>query len=882
MWLIHTKLEAPAPTDRLIARTRLRRHLLAVLRNRLTLVHAPAGFGKTSLLAEWQRCLRARSVRTVWLSVDEDDSEPLQFLAYLTASLRRAGLDVGHLGDGAERGFPKVPISSLIAAIVRAIECSQGQIVMLIDDYHRLQGHAVGDTLVCLIDALNGRGNFVIASREHPRLTAGAAHLELPADELRFAAEEARELLRRGVRTIADEDLDAITTSADGWAIALTAARDWLASGWTIDQVKQSLRSPTANHLGCYITDQVLRSLSAPEREFLRRTAIVDRFCEDLAATLGDKLAIRDIIATLERKDMLVVIGDGDRQWFRYHRLVAEMVMAEVERDQPLLVADLHRRAAEWFFKAGHHAEAVRHAVETGDDDLPAQLFEAAGGWKLLIDGHVGLTRNALALIPPAMLRSYPRSHLARVVMLAKQGRLEEARREFDLLVTAHADRADELLSAEIALLAGGLQLYADLPMSDEQRAALAGVGACVPRNQSVLRAMLALSSCNVHYECGNLEAAIDAADESLGCYRAVRARLGEVYGYVIQGAVLLEMGKLRDSEAILRQACGLARATTGQNAESEAIPAALLALAEYESGNLEEAGRLVMPALAVIEQGDGWFDVLSSAYLVASALARHGEGTPAALAVVKRMRQMAISRNLPRLQHLADVIEMHERVLGGETAGANVTRLEASLAANAGVECAPRVRMRAALELARLSLARGHCSAASTSASRLAAEAKVLRHQRVEIEARILHSLALHALGQTEAATDAFRSAVSLAMLEGYRQVFCDFGASLLPLLRIDDLVAPNQRLIRVSDRFLAAITDAIHAQQQAPVVSPDLSDRERMVLQLLADGLSNKAIANAMQVSGNTVKFHLKNIFTKLGVPSRADAVAAVKRCG
>jgi LuxR family transcriptional regulator, maltose regulon positive regulatory protein len=884
MWLIRTKLEAPAPTDRLIARTRLRRHLPTVLRSRLTLVHAPAGFGKTSLLAEWQRCLRARSVRTAWLSLDEDDSEPLQFLAYLTASLALAGLDVGHLGPAAERGFPDVPTSSLIIAITRAIERSRSRIVVLIDDCHRLRGYAVGEVLARLVEGSNGRVSFVIASRERPAYFADApagsiGRLELSGDELRFAADEARELLRRGARTIADEDLDAITASTDGWAIALTAVRDWLANGWSVDRVRQSLALPAAD-LGRYITDQVLRSLSASEREFLRRTAIVDRFSEDLAATLGERHAAHDVIASLERKDLLVVIWDGDQRWFRYHRLLAEMAVAEAERERPALVADLHRRAAQWFFKAGHHAEAVRHAAATRDDDLLAQLFEHAGGWKLIISGHVGLTRNALALIPPAVLRNYPRSHLASILVLAKQGRMEEARRELGMLMAVHADRADELLQIEVALFDTCLQCYEDVPTDEEQCAALARVSAGVPHGHLALRGMFANTLCTIHFECGDLEAAIVTADEALVSYRAVRSLFGEVFVYVHQGRALLEIGRLRDAQVTLRQAWRQARDTTGPNTETEAVAAAMLALAEYESGNLEEAERLVTPALGAIEQGESWFELFASAYTTACALVRHREGTLAALAVVRRARQTAMTRNLPRLERLADALEMRERVLDGENGGSDVARLESALAASASLERAPRLRMRAALELARLSLARGHWSIASMSASRIAAEAKVLRHQRVRVEALIVHSLALHSLGQTEAAAGAFDSAVSLAMYEGYRRVFCDFGARLLPLLQMDDFIAPDRRLTRVRDRFLAGVIDSIHVQQQSQVTTPGLSDRERMVLLLLKEGLSNKAIAKALQVSANTVKFHMKNLFAKLGVGSRADAVAALEQ--
>lgn len=883
MWLIRTKLEPPAPTDRLIARPRLRRHLPAVLRRRLTFVHAPAGFGKTSLLAEWQRWLRARGMCTAWLSLDEHDSEPLQFLAHLTASLELAGLDVGHLVHSAEHDISLVPTGSLIAAITRAIERSDGRTVVLIDDYHRLQGRAVGEVLARLIDGLSGRVHFVITSRERPasfakRSTSDAARLELSGDDLRFDAEEARELLRRGARAIADEDLDVIAARTEGWAVALTAVRDWLANGWSVERIRESLARPAAD-LGRYITDQVLHSLSASERDFLRRTAIVDRYNEDLAAALAHNLPTRDIIAALERKDLLVVVWDRDQRWFRYRHLLADMAAAELKCRQPAAVVDVHRRAAEWFFNAGHHAEAVRHAVATRDDDLLAQIFEYAGGWKLTSGGNIGLTRDALRLIPLAVLRAYPRSRLANTLVLFKQGSMAEVRQELHALAEAHAGSADPLLSAEIAVFELGLWLYEDTPTGEEQSTILARVSAAVPLDQTALRALLGTTACTLQYDCGDLDSAVATADEALASFRAVRSLLGEVFAHVHQGRALLEMGRLRDAQATLRQAWHLARDTTSASTETEAITAAMLALAEYEAGNLEEAERLVMSALPTIEQGESWFDLFASAYMAACALARHLEGTAAALAIVQRARQTASTRNLRRLEHFADVIEMRERVLGGEIAGPDVARLESALAASAGLEHAPRLRMRAALELARLALVRGQASAVSMSASRLAAEAKALGHQRVRIEALIMQSLALHALGQTEEAARSLDAAVSLAMHEGYRQVFSDVGARLLPLLQTNDLVALDRGLTRVRDRFLSVIIDDIRANEPALVTAPDLSDRERTVLQLLTDGLSNKAIAKTLHVSENTVKFHLKKMFAKLGVATRRDAVAALK---
>jgi LuxR family transcriptional regulator, maltose regulon positive regulatory protein len=885
MWLIRTKLEAPAPTDRLIPRARLRRHLPAMLRARLTLVHAPPGFGKTCLLAEWQRCLRARSIRTAWLSLDEDDSEPLQFLAYLTASLALAGLDLGHLGPAAERGFPDVPISSLVAAITRAIERTGGRTVVMIDDCQHLRDSPAGDVLMRLVAGLSGRVSFVIASRERPAFLANnpaseATCLELAGDELRFEPAEACELLQRGARSIAEEDLALIAASTDGWAIALSAVRDWLANGWSPARVRDSLARPT-DDLSRYITDQILRNLTAVEREFLQRTAIADRFSEALALTLADELPVRESIAALERKDLLVVIWDGGERWFRYHRLLAELAVAELVRERSELMTQLHRRAAEWFFKAGYHAEAVRHAVATRDDSMLAQLFERAGGWKLIVSGNIGLVRNALTLIPATVMSDYPRARLARILMLAKQGCLEEAQRELAALRASQAHDGDSLLAKEIVLFDSCLQRYEDAPTDQAQCAQLERAGASIPKHHTALRAMFASILCSMQYECGELERAISTADEAAACYQAVRSLFGEVFLYVHQGRMLLEIGRLRDAEATLRQAWRLARDTTGLNTETEAVAAAMLAFAAYECGNLEEAERLIARALPAVEQGESWFDLLSSAYLTAAALARHREGTMAALAIADRARRTAAARNLTRLECFADIIELRERVIGGTTEGADVTRLENSLSASMAVQRSPRVRMRAALELARLSLARGQLAAAASWAGRLADESHATHHKRLRIEALIIQSLAMRSLGQIAEAAIVFERAVSAAMHEGFRRAFCDFGASLLPLLETEE-IGVDRRLTRVRDRFLSSVVDAIHAGKRELVETPGLSDRERMVLRLVAEGLSNKSIARALQVSGNTVKFHLKNVFAKLGVSSRSEAVEILTASG
>lgn len=888
LWLIRTKLEPPAPTDRLIPRHRLRKRLPALLKSRLTLVHAPAGFGKTSLLAEWARCLRNQNVRVAWLSVDEDDAEPLQFFAYLTAALEASGIEVGHLGPAAARGFPDVPVTSIVAALTGAIERSTARTVVIIDDYHRIasrpaghrpRGDAVGAALAKLIDTLAARISFVIAGRSRPSLPSSAtrsaeARLEISADELRFTDEETRRLLNPGVAALSDEQLSRLANGADGWAIALATVRQWLGAGWRAERILAALANPGADLRG-YLTEQILRSLEPRQREFLRRTCVVDRFSRDLAAALCPNENVDEIIVGLERKDLLVSHWDGGERWLRYHRLLSDTALAELRSDPPDNETSLHRAAAEWFFDAGLHAEAVRHALATGDEDLLAGLFERAGGWWLVVTGNIGLARNALTRIPVSVLRKFPRSHLAWILMLGKQGKVTEARRELSRLDLRLA--TDPLMEYDAAIIEACVARYEDAPVSLDQCAALAARAAFLPQDQHVVLATYGNILCAMYFEAGDLPAALSVGDDAVRHYRSQSSIFGEVFVYVHQGCALLESARLRDAEALLRQAWILARDTTGPNTETEAVAACMLAVALYEKGDIVESEALLSPALVAMELGESWYELLARSYDVAAAIGRRHGGVNAALAVIRRVRATAATRDIGRLEEFADMLELRERTSAGETDTAIVVQLEAATRARLAVGQSPRVRFRRQLALARLELQRYQATAALALLAPLIDATRSAGHWRVHIEALALRAQALHSLGEQWQARQEFDAAVSLAMFEGHRQLFRDLGPALLPLAQAQTTSDAEARLPRVRDLFVNSIVEDWQQRGGESDVAV-LSEREQAVLRLLAQGLTNKAIARALQVSDNTIKFHLKNIFTKLGVTSRAAAVRAL----
>jgi LuxR family maltose regulon positive regulatory protein len=862
MWLIRTKLGAPPPTERLIPRQRLRRRLPELLRSRIALVHAPAGFGKTCLLAEWQRSLTAQRTAVAWLSLDDEDSEPLQFLAYLTASLAAAGVDVGALGPSAERGFPEVPPASLIAALDQCVRRARGRIVVILDDYHRLRGRQIDRVVSAVIDALKARVSFVIAGRERPAL-ADAPGLgvvaEITSDQLRFTSDETRRLLEHTTGPVSEDDLQAIVAGTDGWAMAITAVRDWLVQGWTIRRVRETLAQPT-DDLERYITGQILSSLSAGEHELLLRTSLVDRFSVPLADALCADLATAKVVASLEAKDLLIALQDGEQRWYRFHRLLSELASARLARSRPYLVDELHRRAAHWFFAAGHPAEAVRHALATRDPRLLAGMFEQAGGWHLAVSGHVGLTRNSLSLIPAEVLREYPRTQLARVLLLAKLGRGADAAAELDEFRTRHLP-ADAQLEAECRLLQACIDRYDDKPVDASVLEAFLRVAADLPDSNAVLKGTHTNILTTLHYELGELEPALETARLSIASYRRANSMF-EIFVYVHQGSTLIESGRLREAVETLRQAWQLARDTTGPNTETEALAAAMLAAALHASGEAEEAAGLLESALPAIEAGESWFDLLATGYLTAALLALASGHRADAVEVVRRMRATALRRKLTRLGKMADLVELRVHASSSpglsEAAGPLVARVSAIAAGDATL----RLAIRAQIELARFASARRAPREALESARAAAERARQSGHRRLLIEASLLEAIAAHALAAELDAQLALDAAVAHAMHEGFLQPFLDTGPALLPVLLANGGDGVDAASPRVRDRFLSTVVERLRARDPH-ARSGELSERERTVARLLGKGLSNKAIARAMRVSDNTIKYHLKNIY-------------------
>jgi ATP/maltotriose-dependent transcriptional regulator MalT len=390
--VLATKLFAPARRPQAVVRTRLEEQLDAALvpGHRLTLVSAPAGFGKTTVLSEWvaQRAERDPRRRTAWLSLDEGDNDLTRLLTHLLASLAEIGVDLEpstvleHLPSDATAA-----LTAVVNAVARTAECGPDvPRVLVLDDYHVITSAEVQEAMTFLLDHLPDQLHLMMATRADPplplaRLRSRGQLVEIRGADLRFTRDEAREFLNQAMGLELDTpDVDALEERTEGWIAGLQLAALSLRAMQTRPEVESFIEAFTGSNRFVidYLADEVLARQPTDVRDFLLRTAVLDRLTGPLCDAVLSRSGSAAVLEALERDNLFVVPLDSERSWYRYHHLFADVLHARLLAEDPDLVPLLHRRASDWYAARGWVADAVRHALAAEDFARAAYLVEEA------------------------------------------------------------------------------------------------------------------------------------------------------------------------------------------------------------------------------------------------------------------------------------------------------------------------------------------------------------------------------------------------------------------------------------------------------------------------------------------------------------------------
>jgi LuxR family maltose regulon positive regulatory protein len=897
--LLATKLHVPRPQPGFVPRPRLLQALGDGLARGRVLVCAPAGFGKTALLAEWA----GGGERPVaWLGLDGGDSDPARFWRYAVAALDRAR--PGLAGRAGTLLGPPPPRSfgTLVTALINelAADPAPGEVLLVLDDYHLVDSGPVHESVAFLLENLPASLRVVVSSRADPplplaRLRARGQLAELRAADLRFTPEEAAALLGEaagpGLPAMA---VEALTTRTEGWAAGLQLAG--LSLRGHADPARFVVAFSGSNRFVLdYLTDEVLDGQPGQVRAFLLETSVLGRLSGELCDAVTGRAGSQAMLQDIERAGLFLLSLDDVRGWWRYHHLFADLLRARLQAEQPGRVQALHRAAAAWF--EGHDLadDAVRHALAAGDVAWAARLVERHV--ETLLGRSEGATlRRWLSALPAESVRNRPRLCLAQAYGAAMGFQLEALEALLDDAERAFAASGEEPyhdpagwtvsvlanVPAGIAFLRASLaRLRGDAPLAagyNRQALALLGEGDWLMRsfvrwNQAVadwLEGRLGPAEHGLAEVLAERRAAGEAVRRAGGepteVLRAVAGGAGFFAGFLAMrvcydlGEVQRARGNLDAAQATYRQAL------EGAGQAAHAGPAHVgLAQVLYERNDLAAALDHVTRGVTLCR--DLAFTQPLAAGLAILAWIRHAHGDAAgALEAMDEAAQVELSPQVIPLFNPVPAQRARLLLAQGDVRAAAQWTTAAGLSPDDEPDYPNEP---AYLLLARVLLAQDDPSRALTLLQRLLDAAVSQDRTGSIIEIQALRALALAACGDRASALGVLTEALTLARRPGYVRVLADEGPPMRALLAQLSAARPDQQ-------------HAARRAAAAPGLAEPLTEREMDVLRLIAAGRSNQQIAHDLVVALDTVKKHVTHVLGKLGAANRTEAAARARELG
>ncbi len=890
--LLQTKLYIPPMRPNLVPRPRLAERLNQGLLNgnQLSLVAAPAGYGKTMLVGSW---LRQSNRLCAWLSLDEDDNDPVRFWRYVLAALLASGAE--QEGDGLATLPPPQPTSltHFVATLINWLAALSRPIILVLDDYHVIHNRAIHDGVSFLIDHQPDQLHLVITTRADPplplaRLRGRGVLAEIRVGDLRFSTEETGTFLNEIMALeLPAVDVEALATRTEGWAVGLVlAARSMQGQ----EDSRAFVRAFSGSHRYIleYLVEEVLSRQSTAIREFLVQTSVLSRLCGPLCDALTGGANGRQILDQLQRDNLFILPLDDEGTWFRFHHLFTDLLGNLSRRELlPDQIGQLHRRASQWHEQNGTLDDAIRHALLSGDADLAATLIERTAR-VAIAQGRLVTLLGWLAQLPPGQLLARPQLRVHQAWALHLSGDHEAAQSVLgDTRVRLQSRPAGDenlRLQGQIAAMLVGVATMRedDDTVLQEAQQALTHL----PEDDLVSRARvyIALGTAQAYGDDLDLAGATweQARDLALA---AENPFLAAAAVELLAGTKIYHQGRLREGARLLQRIIELGTGKDDRPLPFTAVAHVLLAEVHMEWNDLQAAARYLDKGIELARQG-GVVHGLTHTYCAKARLHQALGDQQGALEALAIAGQVLADYTLKHMIVHQIACQVRFRIWSGDVVGAwHWATADAAVVGRELDEPLPaylaEVRQ---VALAQVYLARDEPTEALAILDAWLPGAVAGGRKARVAEIHLYRALAMRRVGDLSGAFDALEQCLLAVEAEGYVRLFIESGQSVLPLLR----QAASRGIFTVYVARLMAAFDLTAGsgspdadRLREPLVDA-LSEREDQVLRLIDEGLSNRQIAERLVVSLNTVKKHSSSIYSKLGAHSRTQAVARARELG
>ncbi len=901
--ILVTKLLAPQAPSMIVMRDRLHPRLAEGATKKITLIQAPAGFGKTTSAVIWRALIEEKGEKVAWLSLDRLDNNPVRLVQYILAAFRTVAPDLIEDANTLIEERTGDVSGHALNELLNALTTHGRNVYLVLDDVHLISESDAVAALSFLLEFSPPNVHFLIASRFRPkvqlsRLEVHGQVVTLKAQDLRFDERETGQFLGSvGNMELLGEQLRSLWQSTEGWVAALQLAMLSLRNSTEIDAQLSNL-SKISGSVDEYLAETTLDALAPERREFLLKTSILDRLSHDLCNAVTGRTDSQAMLEELERDNLFIRPLDEGAHWFSYHHLFAAHLKRRLQRYHPEWLEGLHHKAADWFENAGDIESAVSHALACEDVGRAIAIIERNA--MLLVErSWMGTLLRLVERVEPRDIAGRPHLQLALGWANCLTHRLEDAHialNRFHASVASAATGDDVVrMRADAEVLRACIDIYSDRVDGIEPRLRpiLDAPGPYTPWILAVAANVLtfAMIHTNRFSEAVALQAwAKPYHQQTVGVFSGV-------YGLCFTGLAERERGNIEAAAKNFEDAMALARDRIGSRSHAALLASALLGQIYFKRGEFERASPLIEESRKLGAEG-GVIDFYIATYSCACRLAGMRGDYAEAFEIVREGEATAAKLASPRLSAVLAEETTRLSLAIGDTFGLSGATISMPAPAEVGSGMGAIIDDLADRAEARVAAGRGDAMHACEVLERLLER---VRHSgRVHQEHLLLVqlSVAKFLAHDFDGAEGALLQGLDYAEKRHLVSMFFGEGLAMQSLL---ERISRQQRNLAQKDavprhihQFVSLLlsrwpgklrrssVDASNAEPTPSLSISDFSDREVQILRLLCQGRSNKEIARVLNLEVNTIKWHLKNIFGSLGVNRRMNAAAVATKLG